>query len=386
MCCGLDRVLVRPGLGSNDPRAEMDRLAELFLGSAPRHQAATPSDLEELQRTARLLRSELDRVIEDKVAGDQTCEAVDGNIERLRALATEKKLRRDELSKESNDAEADSHDVKDACHSEEQKLHGLHQHIQHLRDERQRVSAAVVDARNTTARVKHTIETAFPETTCFRLRADVQNLQTEQEIGQIKSRGINNQRKVVHNNLDTKRQQREEIQSRAEELHKQIEEEKTRNELLHTRNQFLTDQLQRIGGRAPHDNVISSVQNLFTKMTTKRNHRDSTIMKPNSLRNSSCESNHQSPTPSLNNISNSQQKAQNSILTDQLLYRPPLLLHQMDVAPDEIQPENNVYKFGQRRGISIFCKDDDDNSIVSALTVDETEFENHGNRVTEKQD
>lgn len=163
MCCGLDREYCWSALAwVVDPRAEMDRLAELFLGSAPLQQAATPIDLKELQQTARLLRSELDRVIEDKVAGDQACETVDGNIERLRALATEKKLRRDELSKESNDAEADSHDIKDACHSEEQKLHALHRHIQHLRDERRRVSAAVVDARNTTARVKHTIETDFP--------------------------------------------------------------------------------------------------------------------------------------------------------------------------------------------------------------------------------
>ncbi|KAL3799366.1 hypothetical protein ACHAWO_008477 [Cyclotella atomus] len=362
----------------------MDRLAELLLGSALNHQqAATQGDLEELKGTARLLRGELDQVIEDEVASDQACEAANVNIERLQAIATEKILCRDELRKESHDVGADLQDVNDACHGEEQKLLALHQRIEDLNEERRQAATDAVDLQKTAARIRHTLETTVPET-LFRLRADVQNLQTECEIEQIKLREIQNQQSVAQNKLDTTRQQREEIQSRAAELHKQLKEEKTHNELLHTRNQFLTDQLQGIGGKVPKDNVISSVQDLFSKITTRGNHRHSMIMKPSRLHNSPCRSDHQSHSASLGDLRNSQQNVHTSIKSDQLFYMPPLL-HQMNLNPNEGQSENNVYKPGHRQGISILCKDDD-SSIVSALTVDEAEFKTRSGRVEEEQE
>lgn len=361
----------------------MERLAGLFLGSEARHHpASTPADLKELQRTARLLRSELDQVIEDEVAGDEACEVVTDNIISLRVLAAERRRERDVLKKHADDAELDCHAVQEACRCEEQKLSLLRENITWLRDDTSRAAADIIKTRKETQQIKYTLETSLSET-AFRLRADKQNLQTECEIEEIRVRELTSQRSIMQQNLESKQQQLDQIQSNVATLCKELDEEATKQEMYQNRHQFLIEQLESMGGKIPKDNVFSSVQQLFTKMVTKEsnqiqnNHLAPTmIVRRHTVHNSSHQSNHPvlTSSPSLTNLHNSQQQTHSSFATDKLL-REPTYIHQVGASPNELHPGNNVYKIGhQYQDITIPCGDDND-TIVSALTLDEKEFQ-----------
>lgn len=359
----------------------MERLAEFFLGGNEAHDpAATPADLKELQRTTRLLRNELDRVIEDEVAANEAYEEATDNIRRLRAFAGDRRRERDTLRKLADDAENDCHAVHDACRCEEQKLKMINENISWLRDGASRAVVDAVEARNETQQLARALTTDVPET-FFRFRADVQNLKTECEIGEILVREFSEQRKMLQQHLGDKAQQLDEIQSQVAKLSNELLVERTRQEMNQTRCQFLSDQLERMGGKVPGDNVLFSVQDLFTKMTkhqadprTRRKSllSQSVIVKPNSGQNCSPPSIHPLPSSlSVTNIHSLQQHtAKSSFLTDNVFHKLPQI-YQMG---NEIQPENNVYKIGHNhQGISICCKDDDE-TIISALTLEEMEF------------
>jgi hypothetical protein len=359
----------------------LTELATHFLGSdSSRHPSATPEDLKELQRTARLLRTDLDRVIEDEVAGDEAFEAASDSIVRLRSSVAKRRVERDSLRYEADDAHADCLEVEHACLSEERKLNALHEELIQLRDDTKQAAADVVQTRHKTQQIKYTLETAVPDT-IFRLRADLQNFQTECEIDEIRVKNLNSQRKEVTQYLETKRQQLDESKCLAAGTCKEIEDAKSQRELNLSRYEFLAEQLQRMGGKVPRDGALSSVQHLFSKMSTKDTHprrksvlSQSTAIKPNSVHNNPPQTDHNQiqTSASLSNLRNSQQQTQSSLTTDRLHTIPRI--YQMGVTPNDIQPENNVYMKRGHQGISIMCPDDDDKSIVSALTVDETEF------------
>lgn len=325
-------------------------MMKYFLRSDDRHRQATTvstAELDELQIAARFLRSELDAVVEDEVACHQACEAARNDNLRSRELTTNRRHERDGLKMRAVDAQAEYHATQESCSCEEQRIAALHEHLSGLRDGISLDAARVVETRDQIRRIKYTLDTAVPET-IFRLRAEVQNSLTECEIEEILMKNLTNLNTDLQKQLKNLRQQQTEIGCCVAQLNKEREEANTQHDLSQNRYHFLSDQLQRAN---PNNNMMSSVQNLFAKITTRE-----VSSGPKQDQSTSVQSNN------THNTISKYEKQSNSLCTANQLLRPPEIIR-------EAQAGSNDYIAGQREGTSILCGDNDDN--MSALTLDQ---------------
>ena len=353
-------------------------IATQFLGgetSISSHRpAATAEDIKELKHAARLLRNELDRVIEDEVAGNQACEAATDNVGRLRSLAADRRHELEALRRKADEAHADCLQVQQAYKDEEDRMNDLRENAVIFQNDIRRAASEALKIRGQTKQIKYTLETAVPDT-IFRLRADVQNIQTDCEIKEIHLRDLRSQMKIIRQSLDSKRQEIDAIECRATNQQKELEEARKQYDLNHTRYISLADQLQGMGGKVPRDNLVTSVQHLFTKMTTKESTRKNEFSNSQNCIPEADDHHHQqqqllSP-ESIPNLRDSQQQTHTSFTTTDHFFNLPRQ-YQIGVPSNENQQKGNVYLQQGHQGMSIHCKDDD--TIVSSLTVDEKEF------------
>ena len=329
-------------------------MMKYFLGSDNRQRPAntvTTAELQELQSAARFLRSELDAVVEDEVACHEACEAASDNILRLRALSANRRDERDGLKMRAVGAQAEYHAAQESCSCEERRITALHKDLSGLRDGIKVDAARVVEARDQTRRIKFTLDTAVPET-IFRLRAEVQNSLTECEIEKIQVKNLSDINTDLQNYVKKARQQQTEIEYRVAQLNKELEEAKTQHDLSQTRYQFLSHQLQCVN---PNNNMMSSVQNLFAKMTA----REVSSSSPKQDQSTAVQSN-----DTHNTTSKYEKQINNLQCAANELFKPP----EMWIIR-ETQSENKLCKAGQHENTSILCKNIDDD--MSALTLDQ---------------
>lgn len=375
----------------------MNRLSDLanrYLGgessSQSCHPAVTPADFSELQRTAFLLRIDLDRVIEDKVANDEACGMENDNIMRLRALAAERRRERDALRRKADEARSVWKDVWDACCCEERKRSSLQDEVYRLREDTRQNSMDIIERREEALQIQRKLEMNGPET-AFRLRAELQNMKMECEMERIRLRKLIDQRDGAHCDLEEKKRQHEEIQCYVASLRNEIYMARTELEMNKTRNQLLADQLQGIGGKVPNENVLSSVKEMLINMSVKQipigwnsDLAESSATRANCEKYKSLLQDHRCCENLMDesNQYNSQQQTQSSLLTFDQLHKLPRIFHMGVDNKNNGKLCNNVYSKPGHQGISILCKDND--SIVSALTVDETEFPSLSDRAEEQ--
>ena len=342
----------------------LSEIATQFLwGETASHRpAATAEDIKELKHAARLLRDELDQVIEDEVEGNQAFENVTDNLSRLRALAADRRRELDALRRESDDAQTDYREVQQACKDEGHKMCSLRENVVTLRDGIKRATSEALKIRGQTRQIKYTLETAVPDT-IVRLKADGQNMQTDCEIKEIRLRDLKCQMKVMRQCLDSKRKEVDSVQCHAANQQKELEEARKQYDSNHTRYISLADQLQSMGGKVPKDNLVTSVQHLFTKLTTKES-RQKNSYSQDCIPETDQQQQLSSP-ERITNLRDSQQQT-----TDRLFNLPRQ--YQIGVPANENQQQCNVYLQHGHQGKSIHCKDDD--TIVSSLTVDENEI------------
>ena len=316
----------------------------------------TQKDYTDLQRTASELRTELDRVIIDEVAGDEARGAASDTIAKLRGLALERRKERDALRKRADEACADCNDVHEACKREERRRGVLNQEINRLNKEMRCALHDTESIREEVTRIQNVLVTEDAET-IFRLRAEVQNMKTECEMEEIKVRKLSSQKEGVQYDLETKCLERDEVNCHIQELQKEIKEAKSELEMNRARHEILSGQLIGMGGTIPNESIFSSVRDLLTKKSCI----DVARVKPkpqNDIVRSTSD----------NNISQ-RNRNQTSKHTHEL--NSSFVL---GVAPNDIQPQNNVYSKLTHQGKTLLCKQHEDGSVVSALTLDETEF------------
>ncbi|KAL3803167.1 hypothetical protein HJC23_003442 [Cyclotella cryptica] len=377
----------------------MNRLSDLairYLGgessSQSRHPSVTPADFSELQRTARLLRIELDEVIEDQVANDEACGMANDNIVRLRALTAERRRERDALRREADEASGVWKEVWNACCCEERKRSAIREEVAHLREEARRSAMGVFERRKEIQQIKSKVEMNDADMV-FQLRAELQNMKMDCEMEGIRLRKLKSQRDSVYSDVEEKKRRQDEIQCYVASLRKEIDEARTELEINKTRYQLLVKQLQAIGGKVPNENILSSVKDMLTKMSAQKDPdgRNNDLAQSKATQTFCDDDKLQlqehrrcaNVTVDESNQHNLQEQTQPSLFTSDQLHKSPRIFLMGVNNKTNGESCSNVYSKPGHHGVSILCKDDD--SVVSALTVDETEFHSLFDGVEEEQ-
>ena len=201
-----------------------------------------------MQTTVDALQKQLAQIVDhDNAPNNEACGVANDGMELLRNEIDERRRARDELRNGLDEAKRELGRVEDACAREREEAEQCRRDIAKLKEETVQTKEEAANLRAEAEQMAFFQEDVDTETK-HRLRADVQNLETEKERDQIRIRQLNNERSALRAELEDIRAMRDAHRTVAAERQRELEEARMTLEMYKAHQDSLSAHLKELGG------------------------------------------------------------------------------------------------------------------------------------------
>ncbi len=231
-----------------------------------RNEVVTEADVEELKIEISKLQKQLHQIVTHEIASNnEACGVATNGIVQLNIemdkLTKERCRLNEELTMETEALKA----LERQCEEELDTGRKCQEEIVHLRSA---IEAAKAESNTLHAEIDQCIyfQEKVDNETFYRLKADVQNLETDKDRDIIRLRHLKSEREELQSALDQLVAERDAYQVIAQKMAKELQDERMTHDMYKTHHGALYEHAERLGVVGKMDNVISSFKGFFTNM------------------------------------------------------------------------------------------------------------------------
>ena len=221
----------------------------------------TQSEVSELSNTVTALRKQLHQIVDNEIpANNEACGVAINGMIMLRNELDKKRAERDMLRDAADEAADELDCIEETCKSEKETCEARREDVTSMQADNKKARQDIINLRAEMEQVTYFQETVDTETK-YRLRADLQNLEIEQERDQIRVRQVKTERDGLHSELEKLTKERDALQFISNERYKELSEVKMTREMYQYRHEILRNHLQSLGGDP--NNIFENVGGFF---------------------------------------------------------------------------------------------------------------------------
>lgn len=235
----------------SDVRSALHRADEELRRVVRRGEGAEPvteSEVRALRSTARALRKQLAQIVDEEIApNNEACGVATDGMEMLRKEVGGRRSARDELQGVLEGARDELGRVEDACTWEKEERERCRRNTAEVKEETARLREDEVNLRAEMDQMNFFQKSVDTET-MHRLRADVQNLDTDLERDHIRLRHLNSDRKRLRSELEELRTLRDAHRIVVADQGRALDEAKMTQDMCKVHQEALLAHLKDLGG------------------------------------------------------------------------------------------------------------------------------------------
>mmetsp|Transcript_20132 Transcript_20132/g.43728 ORF Transcript_20132/g.43728 Transcript_20132/m.43728 type:complete len:393 (-) Transcript_20132:65-1243(-) len=208
----------------------------------------TQSEVSELKLAVSALRKHLQHIVEDEIAqNNEACGVAANGMILLRNERDGERHQRDELRGKLEDAKSELAQMENRCSQENEQRETCRDDVVRMQGDTEQARKEMINLHAEMKQMTFFQDDVDAETK-YRLRADVQNLETERERDEIRLRRLNTDRSGLRSELERLQSERDALQYVANERQKELSEAKMTQDMYRAHQEALTIHLQNLGG------------------------------------------------------------------------------------------------------------------------------------------
>ena len=226
-------------------------------------EVVTEADVENLKLEISKLQKQLHQIVNQEIAvNNEACGVATNGIVQLNIEMEQRTNERCRLNEELQREKEALKALERQCEQELDTRRKCQEDIVRLRSA---MEAAKAECKTLQAEIEQSnyFQEQVDNETYYRLLADVQNIETEQERDIIQLRHLNTQRKELQSVLDQLTAERDVFQVISQKIEKELQDERMTLDMYKSHHEALHEHAERLGVVGKMDNVISSFRGFF---------------------------------------------------------------------------------------------------------------------------
>ena len=236
------------------------RLQRVGFGLKDIPETVSQADVDELQLTVSALRKQLHQIVDTEIpSNNEACGVATNGMLLLRNELDQKRTERDKLQVDFNEAQDELKCIEHNCLQQREQHETCQKDITQMKSNTEKARQKIINLQAEMKQMKYFQDVVDTETK-FRLLADLQNLQTDQERDEIRLRQLKNERDTLQLQLETLTKEQDALQFVSNERQKELSEVTMTRNMYKEHQETLTLHLQSLGG---DPNIFNSISTFF---------------------------------------------------------------------------------------------------------------------------
>jgi len=236
------------------------RLQRVGFGLKDIPENISQADVDELQSTVGALRKQLHQIVDTEIpSNNEACGVATNGMLLLRNELEKKRSEKDELQIDFNKAQEELKCIEHNCIQQKEQHETYLKDVTRMKSNTERNKQKIINLQAEMKQMKYFQDVVDTETK-FRLLADLQNLQTDQERDEIRLRQLKNERDTLQLQLETLTKEQDALQFVSNERQKELSEVTMTRNMYKEHQETLTMHLQSLGG---DPNIFNSISTFF---------------------------------------------------------------------------------------------------------------------------
>lgn len=216
------------------------------------------SEVLELKSTVTQLHKQLHQIIDDEIpANNEACGVATNGMVMLRNELDEKRIQRDGLRGGLEEAKGGLARIQNQCTKEKEKRETCREDVARMQKDTNEARKEAINLRAEMEQRQY-FQKVVDNETMHRVRADLQNLETEKERDEIRLRNLTKERDGLQTELDRLKALRDAHQIVATEEQRKVSEAEMTHEMYKAHHEALTEHLEKLGSNLNTLDFISA--------------------------------------------------------------------------------------------------------------------------------